>query len=79
MVRYYFDLQDSDAFVIDDEGKEFSDIADAQLEAAETLAAMAGDLSMRAASPSGHSMSVEVRDKDGPLFLISFSFLRRTQ
>ena len=43
------------------------------------LADMAGDLSMRVPNPSGHDMSIAVRDKDGALFSISFAFSRRTQ
>lgn len=78
MVRYYFDLQDGDSLVVDDEGTDLLDIADAQMEAAETLANMAGDLSMRVPNPSGHATSIAVRDKDGPLFSISFAFSRRT-
>ena len=79
MVRYYFDLQDGDTFVRDEEGTELLDIAEAQIEAADFLADMAKDLSMRISSPSGHPMSIEVRDPDGPLFLVSYVFLRRTQ
>lgn len=73
MVRYYFNLHDGDAFVIDDEGKEMLDIADAQMEAAHYLSDVAEDLSMRPPKPSGYPMSVEVRDQDGPLFLVSFA------
>jgi hypothetical protein len=78
MVRYYFDLQDGDSLVVNDEGTDLLDIADAQMEAAETLANMTGDLSMRVPNPSAHAMSIAVRDKDGPLFSISFAFSRRT-
>lgn len=77
MVRYFFDVRDGDAFVRDDEGEELLDIADAQIEAAATLADMAKDLSMRAPAPSGHPMSVEVRDGAGPLFHVSFAFSER--
>jgi hypothetical protein len=79
MIRYFFDLQDGNAFIKDNEGVELLDIADAQMEAAETLADMAKDLSMRSLDPSGHPMAIEVRDADGPLFSISFAFSRRTQ
>jgi hypothetical protein len=79
MVRYYFDLQDGDSLVVDDEGTDLLDIADAQIEAAAMLADMAGDLAMRVPNPSGHAMSIAVRDKNGPLFSISFAFSRRTQ
>ena len=79
MVRYYFDLQDGDFLVVDDEGTDLLDIAEAQIEAAAMLADMADDLSMRIPNPSGHAMSIAVRDKDGALFSISFAFARRTQ
>jgi hypothetical protein len=79
MVRYYFDVQDGDSLVVDDEGTDLLDIADGQIEAAAMLADMAGDLAMRVPNPSGHAMSIAVRDKDGPLFSISFTFSRRIQ
>jgi hypothetical protein len=77
MVRYYFDLHDGDAFVLDDDGLELLDIADAQMEAADFLADAAKDFSMRSLKPSGHPMYIEVRDEDGPLLRVSFDFLRR--
>jgi hypothetical protein len=46
MVRYFFDLQEQ-PLVRDDEGTELPDIAVAQMEAAETLADMARDLSFK--------------------------------
>ena len=79
MVRYYFDLQDDDTLIVDDEGTDLLDIAEAQIEAAAMLADMTGDLSMRVPNPSGHAMSIAVRDTYGPLFSISFTFSRRTQ
>jgi hypothetical protein len=79
MVRYYFDLQDANSVVVDNEGTDLLDIADAQIEAAAMLADMAGDLAMRIPNPAGHAMSIAVRDKNGPLFAISFTFSRRTQ
>ena len=78
MVLYYFDLQDGDTLIVDDEGTDLLDIAEAQIEAAETLANMAGDLSMRVPNPRGHAMSILVRDKNGPPFSISFACLRCT-
>ena len=62
---------DGQAFVRDDEGEELLDVADAQIEAAGTLADMAKDLAMRDANLSGHPMSVEVRDAAGPVFFRS--------
>ena len=79
MVRYYFDVQDGDSLVVDDEGTDLLDIADAQIESAAMLADIAGDLAMRVPNPAGHAMSIAVRDTYGPLFSISFTFSRRTQ
>jgi len=76
MARYYFNVHDGDTFVIDNEGQELIEIADAQLEAVETLADMVGDLYTRPLNSSGHPMSVEVGDENGPLFLVGFEFLR---
>lgn len=77
MTRYYFDFKNGETFVRDDEGSELLDIAEAQMEAADFVADLAKDLSMRTLDPSGHPMSIEVRDKDGPLFLLRFAFSRR--
>ena len=60
MTRYYFDIRDGKAFVKNDEGMELPDIADAQIEAAEFLADVANELSMRPDNPAGHPMSIEV-------------------
>jgi hypothetical protein len=76
MPQYYFDLRDGDVLVKDDDGVELLDVADAQMEAASFLADMAQDLAMRAPNVRGYPMSVEVRDAEGPLFVISFGFLR---
>ena len=54
MVRYYFDLQEGDTFVGDDEGTELLDIAEAQIEAADFLADMAKDLSRILRTPNVH-------------------------
>jgi oligoribonuclease NrnB/cAMP/cGMP phosphodiesterase (DHH superfamily) len=60
------------SFVRDDQGTDVLDIAEAQMEAADTLADMAKDLSMRCLDCSRHPMAIEVRDPDGPLFSIGF-------
>jgi hypothetical protein len=62
MPRYFFDVRDGEGFVKDDEGMELLDIAEAQIEAAETLADKARDLAVRAADPLGHPMAIEVRE-----------------
>lgn len=61
MARYYFDVRDGEAFVRVDEGEELLDVADAQIEAAATLADMAKDVSMRA---SGHANGILFPDRD---------------
>jgi hypothetical protein len=77
MPRYFFDVRDGEGFVKDDEGMELLDIAEAQIEAAETLADKARDLAVRAADPLGHPMAIEVRDGEGrPHFLVGFAFAK---
>lgn len=55
---------------------EFEDIVHAQMEAVASLADMAKDMSSKASNSSGHPISVEVRDAQGPVFLVSFTFAR---
>ena len=76
MPHYYFDLRDGDAYSKDEEGVELLDIAEAQIEAAESLADMAKELTMRSVEPSGQRMAVEVRDQHGLLFSLGFAFAR---
>jgi len=77
MPHYYFDLRDSEAFVADDEGHELPDIESAQIEAVETLSEMVKELRISKAEPSGHPMSVEVRNSEGSLFQLCFMFTYR--
>ena len=78
MPRYHFDLREGDAFAEDEEGVELSDIESAQIEAAGSLSDMVKELAVRGATePLGHPMSVEVRDSQGSLFRLSFTFNRR--
>lgn len=77
MPRYYFDLREGNAFVRDDEGVELPEATIAQLEAAETLAEMVGDLVARGVDRLGHPMSVEVRNCEGPVFLLGFVFAKK--
>ena len=46
------------------------------MEAVASLADMAVDLSAKAPDSSGHPMSIEVRDIQGPLFAVGFTFAR---
>lgn len=76
MTRYYFDLRDGDIFIADAEGLDLLDIAEAQIEAAEFLGDMVKDISMREAKPAGYPMSVEVRQANEIVLILSFTFPR---
>jgi hypothetical protein len=76
MPRYYFDLMHGEAFVKvkDEEGMELPDICSAQIEATESLTDMVKDIVTRETNRVGYPMSIEVRDSEGSLFLLSFTF-----
>jgi hypothetical protein len=76
MPRYYFDLMHGEAFVKvkDEEGMELPDIGSAQIEATESLTDMVKDIVTRETNRVGYPMSIEVRDSEGSLFLLSFTF-----
>lgn len=69
-------MRDGEAFSKDEEGMEFFDIVNAQMEAVASLADMVVDLSRKAPSASGHPMSIEVRDIQGPLSAVGLTFAR---
>ena len=74
MVRYYFDLRDSEGLLaIDDEGLELKDVQAAQEEAALSLADAARD-SLRTSDDALTQMMIEVRTDAGPLMHVNFSF-----
>ncbi len=73
MTRYYFDLMDGDDLAVDEEGLELSDIRKVQAEAAKSLADMARD-AVSNASIAKRQMAIEVRDKNGPVMQVRFSF-----
>ena len=75
MPRFYFDLQDGEACVIDEEGVELTNIVSAQLEAAQSLVDMVKGLHPTDRDAAG--MWIECRDTEGPLFSVRFSFLDR--
>jgi len=77
MPRYYFDIRDGEEFVEDEEGIEFEGIAEAQLEAAATLADISKEFPLRSPQPLGFSLSIEVRDSNGSLFEAAFRFVTR--
>jgi uncharacterized protein DUF6894 len=74
MSLYYFDLLDGEDFVKDEEGMDLPNISSAQIEATEFLTDMAMDIATRQSNPLGYPMSIEVRDSEGPLFVLSFTF-----
>jgi uncharacterized protein YfcZ (UPF0381/DUF406 family) len=74
MPRYYFDLRDGDEFAPDEEGLELSTIEAVQLEAARSLADMARDAVRTSHDGADHRMSIEVRDDDGPVLQVKFTF-----
>jgi hypothetical protein len=77
MPQYFFDLRDGDAYYKDLDGMELAGIADAQREATKCLADMAEDLGAREPKASGHPMCVEVRDLNGPVFVLVFGFAKK--
>jgi hypothetical protein len=77
MPRYYFDIRDGEEFIEDEEGIELEDIAEAQMEAAATLADISKEFPLRSPQPLGFSLSIEVRDSNGPLFEAAFRFVTR--
>lgn len=74
MPRYYFDLREGDELAIDDEGLELSTIEAVQAEAARSLADMARDAVRKDRDCAGHHMAIEVRDDNGPVLQVRFTF-----
>jgi hypothetical protein len=74
-MRYYFDLDDGDQLIVDDEGLEYSTIERVQEEAARSLADMARDAALtRGRDGTGQRMSIRVRDRNGPVLKAQFVF-----
>ena len=74
MALYYFDLRDGDVLAVDEEGMELRDMQAVQEEAARSMADAARDaVPSQSAGLLAH-MSVEVRDEDGPVMRVRFSF-----
>ena len=74
MSRYYFDIREGDEFAPDDEGLELSTIQAVQEEAARSLADMARDAVRKRHDGAGHQMAIEVRDDNGPVLNVKFTF-----
>ena len=71
MPRYYFDIRDGEALFPDEEGMELDDQRAAEIEAAQSLADMAKDLSPL---DEPHHMAIEVRTGVGRIFQAAFIF-----
>ncbi|KRR26446.1 hypothetical protein CQ14_02840 [Bradyrhizobium lablabi] len=74
MALYYFDLRDGDVLAVDEEGMELRDMQAVQEEAARSMADAARDAVLSQSAGSFAHMSVEVRDDDGPVMRVRFSF-----
>jgi hypothetical protein len=64
MTRYFFDIQDGDARIPDEEGMIFPNVEAAREEATMSLADLARD---RVRERRACSMAIEVRDEKGPV------------
>lgn len=73
MQRYYFDVIDEHGVAVDDEGLVLRGIEAAQ-EAARLMADAARDEVLRQSAGAPTQMSIQVRDDDGPVMLVKFSF-----
>ena len=74
MPRYYFDIREGDDLAPDEEGMELSSLRAVQEEAARTLVEMARDSVLGQNDGAGRQMAIEVRDDDGPLLQLKFTF-----
>lgn len=73
MAQYYFDQRDRSGTTVDEEGLALPDLQAVQNEAAQTLGVMARNAALTALD-SVEQMEIEVRDAEGPVMLIRFSF-----
>ena len=73
MPQYYFDLKDRNGTTVDEEGLTLRDLQAARNEAALALGVMARDAAITALD-GVEQMEIEVRDDDGPVMLVRFSF-----
>lgn len=73
MIRYYFDLRDSEGLAVDEEGVELQDVQAAREEAALSLADAARD-GLRRSDVTLAQITIEVRTDAGPLMHVNFCF-----
>jgi hypothetical protein len=71
MMRYYFDIRDGEILYPDEEGIDLENQTAAEIEAANSLADLARDLSPL---DERHHMAIEVRTSHGPAFQAAFIF-----
>ena len=74
MPRYYFDLRDTDGVFADEDGLDLRDMEHAQDEAARFLADMARIALGKAHDDPIERITIEVRDDDGPVMNMRFTF-----
>jgi hypothetical protein len=74
MAIYYFDLRDGKELIVDDEGMELSDMRAVQEEAARSMMDAARDAVLSQPAGSLAQISIEVRDDDGAVMRMGFSF-----
>jgi len=74
MRRYYFDFLDARGLVVDDEGRELSDVEAVQMEAARSLVDMARDCLLETTVVSVDQIAIQVRDDAGPVMKVRFKF-----
>ena len=80
MRRYFFDFRDGESVVTDEEGLELLTLDTVQEEAARALGQMARDELPLASNRQTRYMAIEVRDEDGPVLHVKFSFeMKRLQ
>ena len=72
--RFYFDLREGANIIPDEKGLELPSILRVQEEAARSLADMARDAIQRAPGGTGHAIAIEVRDENGPIMQVQFTF-----
>jgi len=73
MSRYYFD-SGRRGLVVDDEGRELSDVEAVQMEAARSLVDMARDCLLETTAVSVDQIAIQVRDDAGPVMKVRFKF-----
>jgi hypothetical protein len=79
MPRYYFDLRDDTGVALDEEGLELASLRAVQAEAAKSVADMARDAILSAPAAGGRqTMAIDVRDAQGPVMQVKFSFAFET-